>query len=266
METLRPKEQEIRRREHRILEVTQDLLAREGYAGVTIGKIAELMECSRGTIYNHFPCKEDALLILATRYYTRQLAFYERAAAFRGRPRERMFAVGIANELFLRLYPGEANIIEVVCAQAIRDKSTSDRQAELRECEVRVASLMEGIVRDALACGDLELPKGATPRSFTFGSWALTMGGYATMLGILSIPVIELGNVFEEVRRNGNILADGYGWRPLTSEWDYDSTLQRVHAEVFPEEVHALRTRADDELGEPSDGFAARYNIETERG
>ena len=246
------KGQEIREREGRILDVARDLLVREGYAGVTVGKIAGRLGCSRGTIYNHFPCKEDALLILAARYYERQLAFYERAAAFRGRPRERMFAVAEANELFLRLYPDEASIIEIVCAQAIREKSTSERRAELRECEIRVAAIMEGIVRDAVAQGDLFLPPGATPRSLTFGLWAMTMGGYGTMLGILSIPAVELDTVFEEVRRNCNILADGYQWSPLSTEWDYNETLRRVHNEIFAEETGGLRKRDTARAGEPA--------------
>ncbi len=244
MADLSPKAQEIRARDGRILEIARELLNQGGYAGVTIGKIAAALGYSRGTIYNHFSCKEDALLTLAARYYERQLAFCERAAAFRGRARERMVAVGEANELFLRLYPEEASIIEVVCAQAIRNRSTSECRARLRECEIRVNSVVEGIVRDAIAQGDLSLPDGVSVRSLTFGFWALTMGGYATMLGILSIPAANLDDVFEEVRTNCNTLADGFGWHPLSSEWDYEATLRRLHNEVFSEEMRRLETPA----------------------
>jgi hypothetical protein len=27
---------------------------------------------------------------------------------------------------------------------------------------------------------------------------------------------------------------DGFGWRPLSSEWDYRSTMRRIHEELFP--------------------------------
>ena len=36
------------------------------------------------------------------------------------------------------------------------------------------------------------------------------------------------------MRRLGSAFLDGLGWRPLSSEWDYRRTLQRVYTEVFP--------------------------------
>jgi hypothetical protein len=35
------------------------------------------------------------------------------------------------------------------------------------------------------------------------------------------------------------LLLDGYGWRPLSTEWDYRETRRRVQAEAFPAEVVA---------------------------
>jgi hypothetical protein len=32
-------------------------------------------------------------------------------------------------------------------------------------------------------------------------------------------------------------MLDGYGWRPLSSEWNYKATRQRVHQEAFPQRV-----------------------------
>ena len=47
----------------------------------------------------------------------------------------------------------------------------------------------------------------------------------------------DLGDPSEALRRNQNAILDGYGWRPLTDEWDYDATRRRVLTEVFADEA-----------------------------
>ena len=38
------------------------------------------------------------------------------------------------------------------------------------------------------------------------------------------------------LNRNYHALLDGYGWKPLSSDWDYVAVQERVRKEVFPEE------------------------------
>lgn len=35
-------------------------------------------------------------------------------------------------------------------------------------------------------------------------------------------------------------LLDGFGWRPLSTEWDYAKTVERVRSELFAEEMQSL--------------------------
>jgi hypothetical protein len=37
-----------------------------------------------------------------------------------------------------------------------------------------------------------------------------------------------------------NVLYDGFGWRPFSSEWDYAKTVERIRAEVYPAEYELL--------------------------
>jgi AcrR family transcriptional regulator len=62
------KERHSREREavHRaILDAARALFLAEGYANVSMRKIAEKIEYSAGAIYSYFPCKEDIFLALA---------------------------------------------------------------------------------------------------------------------------------------------------------------------------------------------------------
>ena len=62
MESLTPKKREILERENRILEVARPIVVREGYHGLNMDRIAEKLKYSKGTIYNHFSCKEEIML------------------------------------------------------------------------------------------------------------------------------------------------------------------------------------------------------------
>ncbi|MBX7259264.1 MAG: TetR/AcrR family transcriptional regulator [Candidatus Hydrogenedentes bacterium] len=38
---------------------------KSGYHGLTMGRLAEAAECAKGTVYQHFSCKEDLSVALA---------------------------------------------------------------------------------------------------------------------------------------------------------------------------------------------------------
>ena len=65
METLSRKQREIQEREALILEVAREMLLERGYLGVTMDRIAQAIEYSKGTVYQHFSSKEDVLVALA---------------------------------------------------------------------------------------------------------------------------------------------------------------------------------------------------------
>ena len=65
MDTLTRKQREIREREQLILDVARDMLLTRAYLGVTMDRIAQEIEYSNGTVYQHFSNKEDVLVASA---------------------------------------------------------------------------------------------------------------------------------------------------------------------------------------------------------
>ena len=66
--------EEVRRR---ILDAAQELFKREGYENVTMRRIAEAIEYSPTTIYNHFEDKDDLVKALCQEDFTALLAAFE---------------------------------------------------------------------------------------------------------------------------------------------------------------------------------------------
>ena len=97
-------------------------------------------------------------------------------------------------------------------------------------------SVVAGIVRDAIAAEDLELPDGLSPEKLVFGLWSLTSGAYAILFNSDSLDHLGLDEPFEIVRKHSEALLDGHRWAPLSTEFDSDELLQKIRNEVFGNE------------------------------
>ncbi len=67
------KEREFQRREQEILDAALSLFTRDDWQAVTIEEIAQASEIGKGTIYKHFPSKEDIYARLALDFNRRLL-------------------------------------------------------------------------------------------------------------------------------------------------------------------------------------------------
>jgi len=240
MAVISRKQQEILDRERRILEVSRPLLLAQGYHGLNMDRLAELLNYSKGTIYNHFSCKEEIMIALAIQAMEQRTELFHRAATFRGRTRERMLAVGFACELFVKLFPDHFRIEQIIREGSFWDKTSEKRRFVMRSCEQRCTGTVGGIVMDAIAQGDIKHPGIVSgqvkPQDVVFGLWSQTYG--ALTIITTSEPLTELGisEPFQVLQQNLRTMLDGYQWMPLSMEHDYEATWQRVEREVFAEE------------------------------
>jgi len=237
------KQREFEEREALILDVARRFLNERGYFGFNMDDIAAEIEYSKGTVYQHFKSKEDVLMGLAAAATGKRVEMFARAATFRGRPRERMTAIGCAAQLFVRLYPDHFRVEQVLEMSSIRGKTAEERQDMLKACEGRCMSIIAGIIRDGIAQGDLVLPVDEAPENIGFGLWSLCMGGYTIAHGA---PVAELGiaDPYRAIVRNYHHYLDGIDWKPLSTKFDYDAVWDRAGRELFADEWKMIEAAA----------------------
>ncbi len=235
--TVTRKQREIAQREDLILETARKMLLERGYLGLTMDRIAEEIEYSKGTVYQHFSSKEDLICALAAQTHERRGDLFESASTFLGRPRERIIAAGIAHSLLVALYPTHLQSEQIIHASSIAQKADTERIAALYSGNQRCFNVGVGIVRDAIAQGDLTLAEGMKPEELVFGLWSMTHGGHLLVSSAFDLEGMGIANPPKALRRNIHAVLDGYGWKPLSSEWDYEKTQQRILSEVFSEEA-----------------------------
>lgn len=240
MSTLTRKQRENATREQLILDCARRLLSENGYLGLTMDRVAEATEYSKGTIYQHFANKEDLIGALASETLEIRAELFARAAAFDGHPRERISAIGVADGILAALHKGHADTERLLQVSDILDKTTEQRKQEIIQIKSRQMETLLNIVVDAKEAGDLTLDDGVEDCFVLYGLWTMAVGHSSLGACARDVPQIENVNHEQALWTNYQKLLDGYDWKPLSKDWDYQETIKRVYQEVFPDEYVKL--------------------------
>jgi AcrR family transcriptional regulator len=238
------KQREFQQREHLILDTAQQLLDAQGYAHLTMERVAEAVEYSKGTIYNHFSSKEDLVCSLCCRCMSNLIDLFQRAASYDGNTRERFCAIGIAYSLYHQLHPLDAQNIQIVKSNAVREKLSDAKLRELNALEQQVTGTALDVVHDAIACGDIPA-NGGTADEIVFGFWSMHYG--ALLLAFSDIPLEDLGfsPAIRLLWKNSHKLLDAFGWRPLSHDINTDALFEKLCSALFAEEICKINSDPD---------------------
>ena len=222
------------KRATQFLRAAREIFLTEGWDHFSVESIADFAECSRPLVYRHFSCKEEILLALAIESKRRRVRLCERALAFLGRPRERMLAIGEVEGLLL---PRDLPIELFVASTNLRAKTSRQRQEELKVMDVRSVSMSASVIREAVNVRDLTLPDGIGAEDLLFFMWASRWGAANIMRSDTPLRHAGVTQAAKSVELSLSLMMDGFGWRPLSAEWDYKDTRKRVHRDAFSAEV-----------------------------
>ena len=241
MPTLTRKQREIREREELILSAAQSLLHQHGYNHLTMDRVAETVEYSKGTIYNHFASKEDLICSLCCRSISSLIDIFERAYQYPGTTRERYCAIGIGYSLYHQLHPMDTQNIQTIRNNAVREKVSEYRLSEMESLEQKITRIASSIVQEAIDCGELNKKHQSNVNTIVFGGWALHYG--ALLLNQSDIPLQEMGfnPVVDMVWQNTNIFLDGYQWLPLSTDTDTNALFEKISSALFDDEIKLLK-------------------------
>ncbi len=220
------------RREEFMLEQARRIADAEGLHALSLPRLAEETGYSKPTVYKYFPTKADLIVALAAQSEALRVAYYEKAVTFQGRPREKLYGLQALNFGVLR--PCFREMIDFHINRLSR-QAGPERLKELFEKEDRLVEIVSGIIREAVQIGDLALPKNIDAYQILFTLIATNFGGF--VMRESDSPILK--KWFPRIRFKegifGEIIMDGLGWRPLSTEWDYQETRRRFFREVFPE-------------------------------
>lgn len=238
--SLSKSEQKKADREQELLDLAVSILKDDGFAALSLEKLTAQSSYSKGTIYNHFSSKEDCLLALSIRAIGSIMEMFMRALQFDGSLREKAVAIHYAYQLYARLEPTLFMTVLNSKAPGMRDKTSPERGDLLDSLEAKINSFSDQMFRNAIANGDLELPPHLSIETLYFSNWAMSFGTNALMMTAPESKLVNSLNPNTLLLQNISILMDGMNWKPLSKDWDYQKTWQRVEKEIFSEDVLLL--------------------------
>jgi len=232
MVTASRKQREIRDREAQILRLARPILLREGYQALTMERLAAVMEYAKGTLYNHFPNKEEIVLALAIESMGLRFQLFQAAADGSSISRNRLMAIGAACELYTQDYSDHFAIEDWIRNTTIWDKSSSRRQELILQCESRCMDVVAGIVRDAVEAGDLTLSPSLSAEEMIFGFWSLNYGSQVLAATSPSLSSLGIRDAPKAIRHHCCILMNGFGWKPFLEFNEHDSLMDQLASQL----------------------------------
>jgi len=241
--SLTRKQRELLEREQLILDVAQSILYQHGYNYLTMDRIAETVEYSKGTIYNHFSSKEDLVCSLGCRSISNLIDIFERAYNYNGSTRERYSAIGIGYSIYHQLHPMDSKTIQTVKNNAVREKISELKLDEMESLEHKITKIAQSIVQEGIDSGDIDQKHQDHVSTIVFGCWSMHYG--ALLLSQSDIPLKDLGfsPVVAMLWQNSNLYLDGYQWQPLSTTTDSKKLFKKISSALFEDELKMLKTK-----------------------
>lgn len=227
MSTLTRKKMEIDQRQRQILQLSREIILTEGYLSMSMERLAAEMQFAKGTLYNHFPNKEEIVVALAIESLEMRRQLFEKASISMPGSRQRMAAIGCACNLYATHYRDHFMMEELIRSDSILEKTSEIRQRIVYQCEQQIMAVVAGVVRDAVAVNDLSLPTSMSAEEFVFGFWALMYGSQVLMATSPALVEIGVNDPQRSIRRHGWTLMNGYSWKPFVS---FEETEQMMDA------------------------------------
>lgn len=235
MGTRERRQRQFAEREQLFLDTARELIAESGLLSLQMTRVAEKCEYAVGTLYQHFASKEDLVLALTTVQATEHTELFRRVSNWDATPRDRMFAIAVADLIFVQHHPDYFRIAQYALCEVVWRAASPDRREDFIEVSKPISELVRGIVEDGIRSGDLDIA-GLTVNELCAGPWALCNGMHNLVHADGVLEDFAVTDAYRLMCRHVQTLLNGYGWRPLVDPNDdqaLDRLIQRIKTEVF---------------------------------
>ncbi len=234
---------ELLEREQRILSAAFEVVSEVGVAALTLERVSQYLPYSKGTLYNHFTCKEDLVVAMCVDSMEVFEGFEHRALDFDGSKRARMQTLSLAYLLYAYLYPTRFMLVISAKSGQVIEKASEARRTELLETESRLmAQPAIQLVGPALEEGVCAPPIPLSADQIIFSCWSNSFGSIALLHDeVRCCTVRQDMQPVHEVLCSTNLLLDGLNWQPLSADHDWAGEAKRAMEAQFSEELALLK-------------------------
>ncbi len=208
------KQREISLRHELILDKSRQLFIEHGYHSVTMDMIAKEMEYSKGTIYQHFNCKECIITTLCIRFCTlihKLISCVGEQSQLN--PRLQMLLIQEAFIMLQEMCQDDVQIKNLSDSQPFCTKVSDELSSQSGVIDMQTFSVVVKIVNQAIASNQLKLDAKTKAEDVAIGCWAMAHGTYMLTSSHGCSSTFNLGDPKDLLRMNSDLYLDGVGWK-----------------------------------------------------
>lgn len=220
-------------REIELIDIARDIIESDGLSSLTMDKLTARCDYSKGTVYNHFSCKEDLLVAVSNEGLKDLGVLFDKLEHFTGNTRERMLGLQLAYLYFSLLYPSQFLCVLSVKNPAILSRTSAERKLQQIELEIALEDRAGLIIKEAIDLGELQLNDGVEVKQISFANWSQSFGALVLFNASESLIGLQGLDIGKEFFSNAFILNDGFKWKPLSTDTDYFQSIEKLNLEVF---------------------------------
>lgn len=210
------REQALAEREQLFIESTRQQLCKEGLLGIQMAAIARSCNFATGTLYHHFASKEDLLMAVCTELTTTRREYFQRVADSDLSTRDKMLAFAVAYALFAQHYPEHFRLEQYVMTEVVWLAASANRREQLLEATQPIGRMVEQVVKDAIANGELDA-HGLAPLAFSIGQWSMSMGMHTLIHAEGILDMYDLKDPYRMLLRNIQLQLNAMQWQPVAN-------------------------------------------------
>lgn len=171
------KERQRQEREALILQVAEEVLVEKGYYETSIDEIASRVGIAKGTVYLHFPSKEDLVFAIVVREIKQLMAEIEEIAGTEGSAQSKL------ERILLRLYGNFVKRMQLLSGtfHSIAPHQLKEHGKRMMELWEEAAGSIRVIVEQGKAAGEFTLDIPTVVMVSAFFS-LLSPGSYARLM------------------------------------------------------------------------------------
>jgi AcrR family transcriptional regulator len=228
MSTRERKQRELAEREQRFLAAAREQICQDGLLSLQMAKVARSCDYATGTLYQHFSSKEDLLVAICAEMAATRVDFFQRVADWQASSRERMFAIAVADMLFAHRYPEHFRLAQFVFTEVIWQAASPQRRRHTLEVCKPMGLIVEGIVNDAIAAGDVDT-HGRAPMEMSIGQWTMTLGMHNLVHAEGVLDLYDLKDPYRIMLSHVQMLLNGMNWQPHINPFDEQQLTDKIN-------------------------------------
>jgi AcrR family transcriptional regulator len=201
-------ERKIQERHHRdllILSVARSLLAEQGVEGLSMQAIANSTDYSKGTIYQHYHCKEDVITKLVSLSGIKLVAMIDEALKQGKSLRHKIMLISAVFFMNARQQPEISSLVSMVKSPQFQGKISAENKVLIAELDHAILSrIMNLFVEDTgFNCQQV--------KDAAFGWWSMKWGVQNVLLNEWETETLGFTEPLEFFFRSLNVFLNGFG-------------------------------------------------------